>query len=68
MDIYCGNCNSNVGLQTNEEYNEMFERLRLAELIIETLNEKATGKEYGLDAEAIWEECKEYYDKYKGEL
>lgn len=24
MEIYCGNCDQNIGLQTNEDFNKMF--------------------------------------------
>jgi hypothetical protein len=29
------------------------------------MNDKVVGREYGLDAEHIWDICKDYYSKYK---
>ena len=40
MDIYCSNCDQNIGLQTNEEYDKMFDGYQKLKKENETLKRK----------------------------
>lgn len=47
MEIWCSDCGNNIGLQTNEEYNEIKRKLELArEAISQALLQK--NKTYGM--------------------
>jgi hypothetical protein len=69
------NCSSEEHHKTYEDFyyehikqiNSLKQQLKEANEVIEILNNKATGREYGLDAEDIWEISKIYIEKYGSE-
>lgn len=56
-----------INLSLKQQLKEVEARLASANEVIMTLNNKATGREYGLDAEDIWEISKVYIEKYGSE-
>ena len=51
----------------HEVITKLQNRLEEAEKALDKMNKMVVGREYGLDAEEIWEITKEYFDKYSKE-
>lgn len=66
MDIYCGNCDNDIGLQTNKEYNEMKQQLTQKDAIIKVLTEAVEFTRYSFVPDKVVEKCEQTLEKVKG--
>ena len=52
-------------MELYDKHNDLKQQLADAEKALDKMNDKVVGREYGLDAEEIWEITREYKSKYK---
>ena len=67
--IYLKDNDESTEVEVSKEVYLFINRLDMqlieCEICLTSMNDKVVGREYGLDAEEIWDICKDYYSKYK---
>ena len=65
MSEACGGCCGCIEAQIFYSIEKLEQQLKEANEVIFNIGNKSVGKEYGLDAEELWELSKGYINKYK---